>query len=137
MRDSTSSLRKSQVSISESDKEILSVILDKILEGTCRPLRLRIEQVLASQSPAILSYKISNLINFYAVIINKIMLPTSQLSLCLKETIALADKSFYDTLNSSATFLLQSVREPTEDLLPPTAVKENLVQLVYPKPINL
>lgn len=48
---------------SESD---LTFVLDRIFEGVCRPFKVRVEQVLQSQSNLILSCKLSNTLEFYS-----------------------------------------------------------------------
>lgn len=47
---------------SESD---LTFVLDRIFEGVCRPFKVRVEQVLQSQPNLIVSYKLSNTLEFY------------------------------------------------------------------------
>lgn len=46
----------------ESD---LMFVLDRIFEGVCRPFKVRVEQVLQSQPSLIISYKLSNTLEFY------------------------------------------------------------------------
>ena len=45
--------------------EVTGRILSGITEGVCRPLKSRIEQILVSESSAIVLYKLTNLIRFY------------------------------------------------------------------------
>lgn len=47
----------------ESD---LTFVLDRIFEGVCRPFKVRVEQVLQSQPSLIVSYKLSNQLEFYS-----------------------------------------------------------------------
>lgn len=47
----------------ESD---LIFVLDRIFEGVCRPFKVRVEQVLQSQPSLIVSYKLSNTLEFYS-----------------------------------------------------------------------
>lgn len=47
----------------ESD---LMFVLDRIFEGVCRPFKVRVEQVLQSQPSLIISYKLSNTLEFYS-----------------------------------------------------------------------
>lgn len=47
----------------ESD---LTFVLDRIFEGVCRPFKVRVEQVLQSQPSLIISYKLSNTLEFYS-----------------------------------------------------------------------
>lgn len=47
----------------ESDK---TFVLDRIFEGVCRPFKVRVEQALQSQPSLIVSYKLSNTLEFYS-----------------------------------------------------------------------
>lgn len=44
----------------------LTFVLDRIFEGVCRPFKVRVEQVLQSQPSLIISYKLSNTLEFYS-----------------------------------------------------------------------
>lgn len=44
----------------------LTFVLDRIFEGVCRPFKVRVEQVLQSQPSLIVSYKLSNTLEFYS-----------------------------------------------------------------------
>lgn len=44
----------------------LTFVLDRIFEGVCRPFKVRVEQVLQSQPSLIISYKLSNILEFYS-----------------------------------------------------------------------
>lgn len=46
----------------ESD---VTFVLDRIFEGACRPFKVRVEQVLQSQPSLIVSFKLSNTLEFY------------------------------------------------------------------------
>lgn len=56
--------------ISENDvgktEPDLTFVLDRIFEGVCRPFKVRVEQVLQSQPNLIISYKLSNTLEFYS-----------------------------------------------------------------------
>jgi hypothetical protein len=47
--------------------------LHHITEGACRPMRSRVEQILASESAPLVLYKLANLIRFYASTIGNIL----------------------------------------------------------------
>lgn len=47
----------------ESD---VTFVLDRIFEGACRPFKVRVEQVLQSQPSLIVSFKLSNTLEFYS-----------------------------------------------------------------------
>lgn len=44
----------------------LTFVLDRIFEGVCRPFKVRVEQVLQSQPSIMVSYKLSNTLEFYS-----------------------------------------------------------------------
>ena len=56
------SVREGDSSKGESD---ITSVLDRIFEGACRPFKVRVEQVLQSQPSLIVSYKLSNTLEFY------------------------------------------------------------------------
>jgi hypothetical protein len=57
---------KNQASDSGKLESDLMFVLDRIFEGVCRPFKVRVEQVLQSQPSLIISYKLSNTLEFYS-----------------------------------------------------------------------
>lgn len=57
---------KSPESDSRKTESDLMFVMDRIFEGVCRPFKVRVEQVLQSQSSLIISYKLSNTLEFYS-----------------------------------------------------------------------
>ncbi|KAI8916853.1 oligomeric Golgi complex subunit 6 [Entophlyctis helioformis] len=112
-----------------ADEELLLQILDKNLEGVCRPLQHRVESVLASGIGPITSYRIANLIQFYTQTVVKTLGTFSQLSVSLEALTDSAFKVFFDTLNAQASDMLRFVQSPEQDLQPPQAVKDTIAQL--------
>lgn len=55
----------SENSSGKTESELMFV-LDRIFEGVCRPFKVRVEQVLQSQPNLIVSYKLSNTLEFYS-----------------------------------------------------------------------
>ena len=49
-------------------------MMQKILEGVCRPLKLRIEQILVAEPGPVVLYKLANLLQFYHQTIQQIVL---------------------------------------------------------------
>ena len=47
----------------------------KILEGVCRPLKIRLEQILVAEPGPVALYKLSNLLQFYQRTIRKVSIP--------------------------------------------------------------
>lgn len=60
-----SQFSKSQNGPGKTDSD-LTFVLDRIFEGVCRPFKVRVEQVLQSQPSLIISYKLSNTLEFYS-----------------------------------------------------------------------
>ncbi|RUS34850.1 oligomeric Golgi complex subunit 6 [Jimgerdemannia flammicorona] len=113
----------------QSDESAILELLDRVLEGTSRPLKTRVEQVLISQPGAITSYRISNLIQFYSITIGKMLGERAELSKTLNEITEAAFRMFFETLNAQAARLLRFLQTPSPDLSPPPAVKETVLQL--------
>lgn len=54
--------RDGDSSRAESD---VTFVLDRIFEGACRPFKVRVDQVLQSQPSLIVSFRLSNTLEFY------------------------------------------------------------------------
>ncbi|KAL3498023.1 hypothetical protein ACH5RR_040755, partial [Cinchona calisaya] len=108
---------------SESD---LTFVLDRIFEGVCRPFKVRVEQVLQSQPNLIVSYKLSNTLEFYSYTISDLL--GRETALCntlwaLKEA---AQRTFFDMLKTRGEKLLRYPLPVAVDLSPPTALREGV-----------
>lgn len=85
--------------------------LRHITEGACRPMRSRVEQILASESAPVILYKLANLVRFYASTIGNIVgLPSvvtdtpevsTGLIATLKELDEMAYKQFISVLQAT------------------------------------
>ncbi|KAI8584028.1 hypothetical protein K450DRAFT_221168 [Umbelopsis ramanniana AG] len=109
--------------------ETITGLLGRIMDGTCRPLKSRIEQVLISQPGAITSYKIANIIQFYTITIGKLFSSSASLPELLHSITDVAFKTFYGILNAQANKLLRFSEKPGNDLMPPSSFKEVVLQL--------
>lgn len=65
-----SQFSKSQNGSGKTDSD-LTFVLDRIFEGVCRPFKVRVEQVLQSQPSLIISYKLSNTLEFYSYTVSR------------------------------------------------------------------
>lgn len=54
----------SETDSAKSEPDV-TFVLDRIFEGACRPFKVRVEQVLQSQPSLIVSYRLSNTLDFY------------------------------------------------------------------------
>ncbi|KAI9359441.1 oligomeric Golgi complex subunit 6 [Pilaira anomala] len=109
--------------------DTISDLLDCAMEGTCRPLKSRMEQVLLLQPGAITSYKVANLIQFYTVTLCKLMRKNATLERVLYEMTELAYKYFFKTLNAQADRLMQSTEPPNRSLSIALTVRDMTIQL--------
>ncbi|KAJ0231001.1 Conserved oligomeric Golgi complex subunit 6 [Hirschfeldia incana] len=107
----------------ESD---FTFVLDRIFEGVCRPFKVRVEQVLQSQPSLIISYKLTNTLEFYSYTISDLL--GRDTALC--NTIGLvkdaAQKTFFDILKTRGEKLLRYPPPVAIDLSPPPAVREGV-----------
>ena len=93
-------------------------VLNKIFEGLCRYLKVRIEQVVSSHPDSSIYFRLANLAEFYAYTIGKMMKGKRSLSAAELSTIFLSKflldmkneimKNFYQLLNSLAEKLIQN-----------------------------
>ncbi|XP_015085923.1 conserved oligomeric Golgi complex subunit 6 [Solanum pennellii] len=115
---------------SEKTESDLTFVLDRIFEGVCRPFKVRVEQVLHSQPNLIISYKLSNTLEFYFYTISDLL--GIETSLCntllvLKEA---AQKTFFDILKGRGEKLLRYPPLVAVDLSPPPALREGVSVLL-------
>ncbi|XP_039027203.1 conserved oligomeric Golgi complex subunit 6-like isoform X2 [Hibiscus syriacus] len=108
----------------------LTFVLDRIFEGVCRPFKVRVEQVLQSQPSLIISYKLSNTLEFYSYTISDLL--GRETSLCntlwaLKDA---AQKTFFEILRSHGEKLLRYPPLVGVDLSPAPAVREGVSVLL-------
>lgn len=137
----------------------LTFVLDRIFEGVCRPFKVRVEQVLQSQPNLIISYKLSNTLEFYSHTVSLFysslnssccccLLFSSSLTLtcCLQISDLLgsetalsytlwalkdaAQKTFFDILKARGEKLLRYPPLVAVDLSPPPALREGVSVLL-------
>jgi hypothetical protein len=97
-------------------QKTIQASLGYITEELCRPLRVRLEQVLVSQHEPVTLYKLTNLLKFYETTIKQLLPIECQLVLVLDEVSHLSSKMFLNALNATATRLIEKVDTPTNDL---------------------
>ncbi|ONK55154.1 uncharacterized protein A4U43_UnF7060 [Asparagus officinalis] len=69
-RPTASRFSKSSESDSLKSEPDITFVLDRIFEGACQPFKVRVEQVLQSQPSLIVSFKLSNTLEFYSYTIS-------------------------------------------------------------------
>ncbi|KAL0095544.1 oligomeric Golgi complex subunit 6 [Phycomyces blakesleeanus] len=125
----TTSRNTDSPSLLLSSKEVVEDLLDCAMEGTCRPLKSRMEQVLVLQPNALTSYRVANLIHFYAVTMSKLVQRQASLAKTLYEITGMAYAHFFKTIQAQADRLLQSPEAPSRDLSVPPLVRDMATQL--------
>lgn len=102
----------------------LTFVLDRIFEGICRPFKVRVEQVLQSQPNLIISYKLSNTLEFYSHTISDLLGRDTALCNTLWALKDAAQKTYFDILKTRGEKLLRYPPLVAVDLSPPPAVRE-------------
>ncbi|KAM9172144.1 conserved oligomeric Golgi complex subunit 6 isoform 3-T3 [Pangshura tecta] len=91
-------------------EENVQEVVGHITEGVCRPLKVRIEQVIVAEPGAVLLYKISNLLKFYHHTISGILGNSAAMLLTtIEEMHLLSKKIFFNSLSLHASKLMEKV----------------------------
>uniref|UniRef100_A0A8C5LEC0 Conserved oligomeric Golgi complex subunit 6 n=1 Tax=Jaculus jaculus TaxID=51337 RepID=A0A8C5LEC0_JACJA len=111
-------------------EENIQEVVGHITEGVCRPLKVRIEQVILAEPGAVLLYKISNLLKFYHHTISGIVGNSADTLLTTTEEMHLLSKKiFFNSLSLHASKLMDKVELPPPDLGPSSALNQTLTLL--------
>lgn len=114
----------------DNDKTAIVSSLSAITDGVCRPLRVRVEQVIVSQASGIVvCYKLANLLRFYSGLMPSFLNSTSSMLTTCKEMEQLSVKVFYTSIHNYTTKLLNRIEEPPHDLSATESLTESLVLL--------
>ena len=117
-------------------------IMNKIMEGVCRPLKMRVEQILVSEPGPVILYKLSNLLQFYSQTIksitdcgvtakneeSKVQLEYDLLE-TLDELAELCKKMFFNSLSFMSQKFTSSIAKPPLDLSCNQTLKSSLILL--------
>ncbi|GAX74715.1 hypothetical protein CEUSTIGMA_g2163.t1 [Chlamydomonas eustigma] len=106
------------------------VLLDRIFESICRPLKVRIEQVLMTSPPLLLCFQLAQLHSFYLGLVSRAVGPGAQLAAVLRSCRDMASRVFFEQLRSRGDKLIRSPPIPPVDLSPPPQVAETMHQLL-------
>ncbi|KAI3423947.1 hypothetical protein D9Q98_009781 [Chlorella vulgaris] len=97
----------------------IAQLLDQVFESVCRPLKVRIEQVLMSSPSPLLCFRLSQLLAFYLSTVEGLLGAGSQLAEALRSSRAMALRTFNDSLRAKGDKLLRHPPPPPRDLAPP------------------
>ncbi len=101
-------------------------ILSMITEGSCRPLHVRIEQVIVSTMHSVVAYKLVNLLRYYCGVFLKNLSPSAPLVKTVSDLSEIQSKMFFSALNSQVSKILGDVQPPFQDLAPTGKLSELL-----------
>uniref|UniRef100_A0A8C4R2N1 Conserved Oligomeric Golgi complex subunit 6 C-terminal domain-containing protein n=1 Tax=Eptatretus burgeri TaxID=7764 RepID=A0A8C4R2N1_EPTBU len=105
-------------------------VLGHITEGVCRPLKIRIEQVLVADPGAVLLFRLSNVLKFYQQTIGGVVGDqAADLLVTLAKMEHLGRQVFLSTLAQHAGSMLDKVETPSADLSPPALLNQTLTLL--------
>ncbi|ORX35318.1 putative intra-golgi transport-related protein [Kockovaella imperatae] len=99
--------------------------LDKDLDGLSRPLKMRIQQTVKSQEGIIMTYKVTNLLQFYLVTMRKTIGDDAGLCKTLQQIYEQSNAAFFETLDAQGRSLLRFLHPPDATLTPPVALRDS------------
>ncbi len=120
------SLQLDGVDSSTQSTITISQLLSIVFEGICRPLRVRIEQVIISSPPPLLSFRLAQLVAFYLHTVDSMLGVTSPLSDTLRACHSMAMRSFHEHLKHRGDRLVRYPPPPTSDLSLPSQLAEGI-----------
>jgi hypothetical protein len=88
----------------------------QVFEGICRPLRVRIEQVLLTSTSLILTFRILQLLAFYTTTLSALMGVDTALTGVLRAVRDQASNNFREQMKRRTDKLLRSVPSAPRDL---------------------
>ncbi|KAF8340617.1 oligomeric complex COG6-domain-containing protein [Cantharellus anzutake] len=100
--------------------ELMNSNLDKL----SAPLKHRVQQTIRSQEGSITAYKITNLLQFYYLTMQRTLGQASRLTRTLKEVTEVSHKVFLDTIEAQGRSMLRYLQPPNSDLLPPLPLRD-------------
>ena len=111
-----------------SKKALISMeeIMSSIFESVCRPLKLRLEQMLVSSPSPLLNFQLSKLFGFYLVTIESILGENSKLVSTIRSCKSQSEKSLKDQLAQRGDRLVRQAPRPPSDLTIPDSYSDRL-----------
>ncbi|KAF8459453.1 oligomeric Golgi complex subunit 6 [Terfezia claveryi] len=110
-------------------RQSLMMLVDKNLESVCRPLKSRIEQVIASHEDSTLAYRIANLINFYRITFEKILGKESNVLEMIRSMEQFALRQFQHNLQDHVRQVQADLPQAPQDLSAPDFLHDALREL--------
>lgn len=104
--------------VADFDEERTVSILSMVTEGACRPLHIRIEQVVVSTVDPVVGYKLVNLLRYYLGVFTGLLNRTAPLVQTVTDLADLQSKMFFSALNIQTAKILEGIEPPLPDLVP-------------------
>ncbi len=112
--------------LSEPSSERAVPMLSMVTEGACRPLHVRIEQVIISSSDAVVAYQLVNLLRYYRGVFEGLLSSTAPIVQTVTDLSELQSKMFFSTLNVQTSKILEDMEIPLPNLSPTRKISELL-----------
>jgi len=112
----------------DQKKDVIELI-DRVMEGLCTPLDVRVSQALLSNMDIVTRYKLANVLDFYTTTIGSLVGTESRLESTLHELRTKSYKKFFSQLRITTDRLVKLPPPYTVGLTPPIPFKELLQKL--------
>ena len=112
--------------LGEQGDERAVAILGMVTEGACRPLHVRVEQVIVSTTDAVIAYQLVNHLRYYQSVFQGLLSPTAPLVQTITDLTDLQSKMFFSALNVHVAKILEGLETPLPDLAPVAKISELL-----------
>uniref|UniRef100_A0A915K4A7 Conserved oligomeric Golgi complex subunit 6 n=1 Tax=Romanomermis culicivorax TaxID=13658 RepID=A0A915K4A7_ROMCU len=103
--------------------------LTMITEGLCKPLKVRVEQVIGGEHGPVVLYKLSNLFRFYYITMRPSLLGNAPLLDTINDLCNTLCRLFRTSLSMTTNKLLEKVETPSMDLIPVQGIHHVLLML--------
>ena len=117
---------KEGAGVDEEEAADPEAVLDRILDGVCRPFKVRLEQALNASPTALVAYQLANLLDFYKETLGAILGKDASLVATVEECRASAARTFEDQISTRAAKLREKPTRPPDTLAPPPFVAETV-----------
>ncbi|XP_065644854.1 conserved oligomeric Golgi complex subunit 6 isoform X2 [Hydra vulgaris] len=108
-------------------KILISDALNHIIDGVCRPFKVRIEQVITSEPGAPVLFRLTNLLKFYGTTLSGLFESNAALIVVtINEMMELSHQIFYSSLSMYGNKIADKIDIPPPDLSPSQPVIETL-----------
>ena len=111
----------------DEHKSIIFEILNHIMEGVCRPFKVRVEQVITSESLPPVLFRIANLLKFYRDTLSSLFdAKDAIVIITIDEMNQLSYQLFFNNLTNHGSKLAEKIDLPPPDLSPSVNVNDTL-----------